>query len=422
MTVRTTRHGPVLSDAREGLDAGLDDDHVLALAWPALDAADGTVEAFQKLNRAADADSFRAALETWHSPQQNVLYADRAGRIGFLAPARVPIRPAADGRRPVEGWSGKHDWIGEIPFEDLPQTVDPPSGRLVIANNKIVADDYPYLIAADWPSGYRAERAEALLATPGKATVAQQAAWQLDERSLAAAALLPRLLQTPPASARGAEALGLLADWDHQMARERPEPLIYVAWLRAINAALLADELGDDFASFQRADPDLILAILDDEDRCRAAADQDCQARLAEALETALDLLADRFGSDMSAWRWGAAHRARFEHPILGRLGILGDLFSLDLETGGGDHTLNRGGSLMSGPEARLFENRHGPTFRAVYDLADLDQSRFMITGGQSGNILSPHYADLAEAWRDGLYLTLDGTQTETARRLLLMP
>jgi len=429
VTVRATRHGPVVSDLGGGRFAPFPDGETLALAWPGLRADDRTADAIHGINRAGSWDQFRSALRRFHSPQQNLLYADRAGTIGFIAPARVPLRARGDGRFPANGWTDAEEWVGEIPFDELPQSVDPPRGRIVAANNKIVPDDYPYLIAADWPSGHRAQRIEDLLDGAGKTTLAQHAAWQSDIVSPAAERLTPLLIQAvegEPLSDRAKQARDLLVAWDFRMARDRPEPLIYYAWLRAANEALLADELGPEFNAFQQADADLLAAILDHGtawcDDIATEPREDCPGKLAGALETALADLAARFGDNPDGWRWGEAHVARLGHPLLGRIPLLGDLTTRTIETDGGEDTVNRGGLRLAGSDSRVFEHRHGATFRAVYDLADLDRSLFMIAGGQSGNPLSPNYGDLAEAWRDGIYLKLDGKPGEVASRLLLEP
>lgn len=429
VVVRETRHGPVISDLRAGRAAPLAEGPILALAWPGLRADDRTADAIYAMNRARDWSQFRAALRQFHSPQQNLLYADRGGAIGFMAPARVPLRPSGDGRFPVAGWSGAHDWAGEIPFDGLPQSLDPARGRIVAANNKIVPDDYPYLIAADWPSGHRAQRIEALLEGGEATTAAQHAAWQSDIVSLAAERLVPLLLEAvegEPLSPRAEAARALMSDWDFRMARERPEPLIYTAWIRAANATLLADELGPEFSYFQKADADLLAAILTaGEDWCddvQSETREGCAVQTAKALERALADLADRFGDDMGAWRWGEAHRARLRHAVLGRIPLIGAWTTSSIETDGGEDTVNRGGARLAGGGSQVFEHRHGATYRAVYDLAALDQSLFMIATGQSGNPLSPFYGNLAERWRDGIYLKLDGKPKEIAGRLLLEP
>ncbi len=426
LVVRSTRHGPVISDVAPRAADAAAPETALALAWTALRGDDRTAAAFHTMSRARDWAGFREALRDFHSPQQNIVYADATGAIGFIAPARVPIRKSGDGRAPVPGWSGAFDWTGFVPFEALPMTVNPPSGRIVAANNKIVPDDYPYLIAADWPDHYRAERIHERLDGAGPLTPESAAAMQQDIVSLGARELLPLLLETAPASPRGREALALLRAWDRRMDRAQAAPLIFYAWIRELNRRLFADELGEVFDDFQRPKMDLLARTLTEGqawcDDIGTPAREDCAGRAAQALEDGLDLLERRFGQPLERLRWGAAHRARFPHPILSRVPYLDSLFGYGIETDGGDDTLNRAGARAAGPPEALFADIHGPGYRAVYDLADLDRSRFMIATGQSGNPFSPHYGNLATRWRDGIYVLLDGSGTAEQDRLRLIP
>jgi len=150
LRVRATRHGPVLSDLLRSADAALDEHQVLALSWTALAEDDVSIQALLDLSGAEDWQGFVAAARSHGAPQQNVLYADTMGHIGFIAPGRVPIRAQGDGQWPVPGWTGAYDWQGMIPFEQLPQALDPPEDAFVNANNRIVTEAYPYLLSVDW--------------------------------------------------------------------------------------------------------------------------------------------------------------------------------------------------------------------------------------------------------------------------------
>ncbi len=432
LTVRTTRHGPVISDVSRRVRDAAAPETALALAWTALRGDDRTAGAFHAINRARDWPEFRQALRDFHSPQLNIVYADTAGTIGFAAPARVPIRKRGNGRAPVPGWSGDYDWIGFVPFEGLPMTVNPPSGRFVAANNKIVPDDYPYLIAADWPDHFRARRIHEMLDSanslkPGGPLTPEAAiAMQQDTLSLGARDLLPLLLRVVPASTRGREARALLAAWDLRMDREQAAPLIFYAWIRELNRILFADELGPVFGAFQRPKMDLLARTLTEGqiwcDDTNTATREDCGGQAARALEDALDLLEARFGQPLDQLRWGAAHVAHFPHPVLSRLPYFDELFGYGVETDGGSNTLNKAGANFGGPPETLFADVHGPGYRAVYDLADLERSRFMIATGQSGNPFSRHYGDMATRWRDGIYVLMDGKGTAARNRLRLIP
>ncbi len=432
ITVRSTRHGPVISDvvdeAADTAKTAAGSNAVLALAWPALRPDDRTAEALFAINRARNWDEFEAAAADFHSPQQNIVYADTSGTIGFVAPARVPVRKRGDGRVPVPGWSGEFDWDGFIPFADLPRRVNPPAQRVIAANNKIVADDYPYLLTPDWPDPYRAQRIQDLLDADSRTPVSIEASQtiQQDVVSLAARTLLPSLLAAEPQTDRGREALDILSRWDGGMRRDDPAPLLFYAWLYALNRAVLSDELDGDFAAFQSPKVDFLLRVLRDGhawcDDVATGPAEDCQTQLVTALETALNTLALRFPKAIGQLRWGDAHRARFNHPILSRIPLLGKVFTYSVESDGDSYTVNRGGVSFSGASGDLFEDVHGPGYRAVYDLATLDNSRFMIATGQSGNPLSPYYGNLTERWRDGVYLKLVGDATAPTRTLRLTP
>ena len=430
--VRATRHGPVLSDAGAARSNALTAraaKTVLALAWPALSEPNTTAEALYRVNRAGNWEDFVQALRFFTAPQQNIVYADVAGNIGFLAPALVPIRIGHDGRRPVPGWNRDRLWSGFIPFEALPRAFNPPRGRLVNANNRIVPENYPYQIALDWEAPYRAARIEALLDGEAALSPARAAAMQLDRVSLMARDLLPLMLAAAPgqgpAGGRPAEARALLGKWDGSMDRDQPEPLIFAAWMRELNRALYADELGALFAEAGHWRPAFVRWILSDGqawcDDVTTAGIEDCASRIGLSLERALALLFARSGRPMAAWRWGDYHKLRFEHPLFRHVPLLRDWTSVEVETDGGNYTVNRGTPRLASEEG-LFGHVHGAGLRAVFDLSDLDRSRFMIAFGQSGNPLSPLYGNLTQRWRDGDTLELAGDGKGVAGRLLLGP
>lgn len=426
ITYRQSRHGPIMDDVLGKRRPDWAQDRRLALAWTALDDEDRTAQALYHMNHAGDAASFKAALAAFDSPEQNIVYADRAGHIGFLAAGRVPIRKAGDGRQPVPGWDGAHDWVGVIPFEDLPQDQDPADGNFIAANNKIVPDSYPYLITADWQRPFRALRIAELLEGLPRSRLEDAQTMQLDIVSPGAGLMLPKLLAAVATREDTAAFYEMLSAWDGKMDRQRAEPLIYAAWITALNEALLRDELGDAFGSFQRPDPARLANIMEKRplwcDDTTTPDPETCVAIISESLTLALTFLGQEFGNAPQKWRWGDAHFAPFEHPIFSRVPLIAKWLSFGLETDGGDDTLNRGVSRYAGPVRGLFEHVAGAGYRAVYDLSDLDNSRFISATGQSGNPLSPYYGNMTQRWRDGLYLTIPGQQHEALPGLVLQP
>ncbi|MFD1624233.1 penicillin acylase family protein [Azospirillum griseum] len=409
LTVRETRHGPVISDL-EGADvppAG----HVLALAFPGLAADDHTPEALYRLNHADNAEAVRSAVRLHVAPQQNIVYADRAGEVGIISPGRVPIRRKGDGRVPVPGWTGEYDWTGFLPSYTLPQAVNPPNGQFVNANNAIVGRDYPYRLAMDWTDPARAQRIIDMLGDR-RHSVEDAARQQMDIVSLPARDLLPELLKYPVPKGIATDATALLRGWDGSMARDRPEPLIFEAWLRELTRAVFADELGPDFTHYWELRSRALRHVFAHAPRwCDDATTpetESCADIVAKALTTALDDLSKRNGSTPSRWRWGDEHRAVLSHRILSKVPLLGSMTDLSIETDGGYFTVNRGSTRLR-DSAAPFAHVHGAGYRGVYDLADLDNSRFVIATGQSGNPLSPHWGDLVSTWRDGGSLRLTG-------------
>ncbi len=249
--VRTSRHGPLVSDAlRSAHDAVAtlqghvqEGDYALAMQWAALRPDDRTVQAALAVNRASDWSSFVAAMRDFHAPQQSFVYADTMGNIGLVAPGRVPVRRADNdlmGQAPAPGWDARYDWQGFVRFERLPQRLNPPENRIVTANQKIVADDDPTFLTSEWAAPFRARRIEALLDATARHDVASFAAIQADVRSLAAVQLLPLLIDTRPPDGpmhdAARDALDRLKTWDGTMAGDRVEPLIFAAWMRALVA------------------------------------------------------------------------------------------------------------------------------------------------------------------------------------------
>ncbi len=416
LAVRTTRHGPVISDILRSASAATPHGHVLSFAWTALAHDDRSMQSALKLARAGNWREFLSAAEDFHAPQQNMVYADVDGNIGFVAAGRVPVRkPENDlkGLAPAPGWMAKYDWDGYLPFGALPRLFNPREGRVVTANHKIVPPDYAHYITAEWQPPYRARRIEEMLDAVPKHSVPSFARMQADAKSLAVRELLPHLKATRPRSEDARRALALVAAWDGTMTKNRSEPLIVVAWWRELTRALYADELGDAFRQYWRPRAVFVSNVLADRDGqsrwcddVNTPARETCADLLARSLDAALADLRKRYGTDMRQWRWGAAHVARHEHRPLGRQKWLAPYFDIDVPSAGDAYTVNVGRNNFY-DEATPFASRHAASLRGIYDLDDLEKSLFIHSGGQSGNPLSPDYAAFSAAWAKGEYIPM---------------
>jgi len=416
LTVRETRHGPVVSGAlpaveRAGLDAAA---HVVAFAWTALRPDDRTLQAGVKFNHARNWQQFLDGARDFSTPQQSIVYADVDGNIGFIAPGRIPIRkPENDlkGLAPAPGWDARYDWAGFIPFDELPRTYNPESQRVVTANQKIVPDDYPHFVTSEWSPPYRAERIDQMLYIRSRHSLDSFADMQKDYVSLAAAEMLELVRDIAPHSERGQRALALLRGWNGTMNAERPEPLIFNAWMRAASFRIFADELGEpllrEYWTHRTVHQPLVNVLAGRDGQSRWCGDassaepagrQVCSAVLADALEDALDDLERRFGSDMADWKWGDAHYAHMKHRPFGDVPFLSRLFDIRVPTPGGTYTVNAGRNDL-GNEREPYASHHAAGLRALYDLSDLEKSRFIHATGQSGHPLSPLYRNFVQRW-----------------------
>jgi penicillin G amidase len=415
LAVRATRHGPVLSDLDFDLRKIAGAGKVVALAYTSLGASDTTSEALQRLNRARGADDVVEALKIYQGPPQNIVYADREGHIGFINPGLLPIRKSGDGRMPADGASGAFDWIAMAPFEKLPQLRDPEAGFIFNANNAVVPRDYAPSLGSDWESPYRARRIQAFMDESGPHSPDVSASMQADHLSLAAKDLLPALLAVNAKTPQAKEALALLKTWDAVADKDRPEPLIFEAWLHTLRRLLLAEKAGDPLSEKGPSAASIAAALQNAPDWC-GAGDPDCAGVKAKALDQALAMLTKRQGDDMKGWRWGRENVATFRHNFYSHIPLLDRLSEIRMETSGDVYTLDCGGGNGK-DRTNPFARTHGPGYRGIYDLSNPDASRFMIATGQSGHIFSRHYADLAPLWAEGRSIALGGSEEDFTRQ-----
>ncbi|WP_367154758.1 penicillin acylase family protein [Methylomonas sp. HYX-M1] len=435
LTVRLSRHGPLLSDADPDAAQLASDGLAIALNWSGLAADDSTIRFILNAGTAANADALRQMARDFHAPQQNIVYADAAGQIGFIAAGRVPLRDQRNvlsGRLPAPGWDSRYDWQGWIPFDDLPQQTGAADGKIVTANQDITPPNYPYFITANWALPYRAERISALLDATERHDTASFAAIQADIANPLASELLPFLLATP-ATLETQQALVLLRAWDGGMREDSPQPLIFAEWLRQLAAVLYREPLGDLFEQVGDYNPPFLARVLTDRDGaaarwCPAQTADDtvpCAAAMQTALQRALHNLREHFGKDMRAWRWGEAHPSLFRHAAFGGLPWLSAWFNVETSSPGGMDSVNVSGYRYDEASGR-YVGEAGPAFRAIYDLAEPDRSLFVLGTGQSGNPLAAQYRDMTGAWRTGagfpLLTSAERVAQAAVRRTILLP
>ena len=424
LTLRWTENGPVLPGTHYDLASVTPPGHVAALGWTVLDAADTSMTAAMRLMTAGSVAEGIAAGEGFTAPSQNVTLADKDG-VAMVTIGKMPARDPAhqtEGRMPSPGWLAQNRWKGRLPYADNPRFVAPDTGILGNTNNKTVDRPFPTHVSHLWGDTQRIQRWLRLMRARDVHTRESFIEAQLDIVSPAARSLLPLIgaelwFTGDPApegtpERRRQQALEMLAEWNGEMGEHLPEPLIYMAWTRALQERLIRDELGGLADEFRHPEPVFLDRVFRNVDGAAVWCDilqsspvETCPDIARQALDEALIRLSERYGSNIESWRWGDAHQATHDHTVLGEVPVLRHLVNIRQSTSGGDFTLMRG--RTSGKDPDPFLNVHGGGYRGVYDFADPDSSVFIISTGQSGHPLSRHYDDLGEMWRRGEYIPM---------------
>jgi penicillin amidase len=425
ITRRWTENGPVIPGSHYDFATVTPPRHVMSMAWTALTEENTSIQTGMRLMRAGTIEEGLEAGEDFVAPAQNLMLASADGRIAMQVIGHMPWRMTAhqtQARMPSPGWVEDNRWQGVTQYFANPRFVDPESGILGNTNNKMVDRDFPLHVSFHWGDTQRITRLTRLMEAREVHTRDSFIEAQLDTVSAAARNILPLVARdlwfvdetAPPGTPerRRQRALSLLADWNGEMNEHLPEPLIYAAWMRELQQRLIRDDIGPLAEEFLSFEPIFIERVFRDIggasrwcDVVPSTAVETCTDIARLALDDALQWLEDRYGSDIESWRWGTAHEARHDHPVLGNTRLFSWIVNIRQSTSGGDFTLNRAATPGTMPDP--FLNTHSAGYRGVYDFADPDSSVFVIATGQSGNPLSRHYDDLGELWRRGEYIPM---------------
>jgi penicillin amidase len=408
LTVRVSRHGPLISDVTPGTG------DTLAFRWTSLDPGDATLRAYLNINRADNWEQFRAALRDYRAPMQNFVFADIDGNIGYIAPGALPIRRNGDGSRPAPGWTDEYEWTGYVDFDALPQVYNPPQGYIATANNQVVDSSYPYLMGTAWAAPYRAARIVEVIESRAQHSPADMQALQADIVSRQALEFLPAMLAIQPADDRAAQALELLKNWDGTMAADSAAAAVYQAYWQAVPQAVFGDELRDLFAAEYAGERNFQVIALREvlygdgggwcDDVSTLSEREDCATTLSRALSAGLDVMAEQQErEELTAWRWDSVHEVVFPHTPFSNVAALRGLFERRIGNDGDGYTVDVA-PIRAGD---LYKQFNVPSYRQVVDLAAPNSSVFMHTTGQSGNVLSGNYSDLLNRWQEGSYLPM---------------
>lgn len=424
LTLRWSDNGPILPGSFFDLKTVTPKGHVAAISWTALSPKDTSMDAAIGLMYA---DNVRQAIvesERYISPAQNLTLVDK-DTIAMKTVGANPRRAAlhqSKGRLPSLGWRPENRWQGRLPYASNPEFVSPVGGILGNTNNKTVDRAFPLHMSYTWGDSQRVHRWQRLMQGRQVHTRDSFIEAQLDTVSFTARSLLPLVAadlwftgQSAPEGTQERQrqrALALLAEWNGEMNEHLPEPLIYSAWMRALQTRIIKDELGPLEPEFTHLEPLFIERVFRDVDGAsvwcdviQSAATESCTDVARLALDDALIWIDEKYGRNLESLHWGDAHQATHDHQVLGKIPFLKNFVNIRQSTSGGDNTLQRGKTAGSGEDP--FFNVHSAAYRGVYDFADPDSSVFIISTGQSGHFLSRHYDDMAQLWRRGEYVPM---------------
>ena len=336
----------------------------------------------------------------------------------------------------MPGWTGEYEWTGFIPNDELPHDLDPQAGFAVTANNRIVGDEYPYPLHAEWLSGYRAARIHEMIEQTDHHDHASFARMHADLRSLPGLELAALAGRLPAYDAVAQHARDVLASWDGELAADSLGGLIYARLrekLMPLAYAEIAKPLGmitglgalaalPGLSYLHRALPGTLRRIAQHDDAWLPG-EQTWDDVLGEAWQAAIDELRHEFGDDVQTWRYGRAHKLTLRHP----LGVVPGLAKLlnrgPFSTGGDIDTVFMGYAPRHFAGAPFYV---APSYRQICDTSNWDRSRSIHPTGQSGQPGSRHYADFVEPWLDVQYHPMPWrrmlVEEFTAHRLILQP
>lgn len=412
-----TKRGPVISPVI------VKSENPLSLCWTIYEGG-RALEAFYRLNKAQNFEEFKEALSLFDVPSQNFLYADIYGNIGYYLSGKIPLRAEEIALFPYPGWKEEGKWQGFLKEEKKPVIFNPDQGFIISANNRIVAEDYPYYLGCDWDAAFRAERIRELIVSREKHDVESLKEIQNDVYSKKAELFLPLLRDLKGLEGKARLGQEILKDWNLEMDKGK-EAALFEVFMNFLHENVFQDELGEDFKNFDslfRMKKAGLLRIITDPDSpwfdlektsFREGRDEILEASLKDAWEW----LEKNQGS-AEDWDWTKIHSICFKHA-LGQVPVF-KFFNC------GNYPLNGDAFTVRASFSSGYKTTHGASYRLIVDLGNWDNSVSVLTSGQSGHFLSRHYDDQISLWLKGQYHPLffseEGIKNQSSAVLSLEP
>jgi penicillin amidase len=438
LRIRTSRHGPLLSDVSTSLQsvgattaAPGKAPSAVAVSWVGLTPG-RTMDALLRINTASNFTEFREAAKLLSAPSQNLIYADVDGNIGYQLPGDAPLRGQGDGQIPSPGWDARYDWKGRIPFAELPYDYNPPSGFIVAANQQVIGRQYPYRLGSDFSYGWRSQQLLDRLADSPPLTRDSAEKFFYDDTIRVAGDVVPALLRIKVDDSWVREGQQMLVGWDYSADPSSPAAAYFNVVFHNILKLTFRDEMPEELWPAGGDRWYAVVSSLLKSPRSRWWDDIATQDRvetrddiLLAALTQGRKEITSLMSRDTDEWEWGKLHRATLRNSTLGESGInaVERLFNRgNYELGGGPAVVN----AMAFDDRAGYHVTAGPTMRMLIDLGDLDASRWVNQSGVSGHAFARNYDDQTGAWAAGTMLPFvsspSAVDARTVDRLRLTP
>jgi penicillin amidase len=427
--VKLTHRGPIITDIHPYTvffqDKGIKSPPI-SMRWTGKDFSD-ELFAFYKINKAKNWNEFKSAVQMFNVPGQNFVYGDRNGNIGYAFGAKLPLRNYNSPTFIYDGTTDKYDWKGYVPASELPSLYNPPQNYIASANNKTVKD-FKYHISNLWEPSSRIERITRLLNSKNKLSVEDYEKMQMDQVSPYAEKITSYILNAfknkKVTDHNLTQVLELLGDWNFELNEESQVPAVYAMFFKYLLKNIYYDKMGNDlfneFVFMANVPYRSVMQVLSDStntwwDNPKTPQIETRDEIIRKSLVEALTELEKKLGTDVTMWQWGNLHKVTFKHAFSGVSSILDKYINIGPFRIGGDGTtifnteypFTEGFKKYPRLDQKEFENNVGPSMRYIFDFAQPDEFYLVLTTGQSGNLMSPHFRDMAKMWLYGGYIKI---------------
>jgi len=434
ITVRSTHHGPIITDIHGSLK---NSKKQISMTWSGHFMSD-ELPTLIKMATIKNWDDFSDAVKTFSVPGQNIIYADINGNIGWRPAVKIPIRKNANNLLPRPGEDSAYDWNGFVPFNEMPFLLNPKKGFIATANNKTIDDSFPYYISNQWASPSRIKRIEEMLKDKTSTNLDYMQEIQMDQKSHLALEIVNHLLKTKSNDNNKWLNKGhnILSEWDFIESPNSKGALVYHYILNALLKNIYGDEMNKigenyliDFVNQPMVPVRSMISLLrapnsiwfDDINTNEVESKSQI---LEKSIVDGIRLLEKDFGNNDNNWKWSKTHTITQSHAM-GSQKILNTLFNFNLgpfPSGGSSGSINKAEYKL----LKDFDVAVAPSMRRIVDFNNLNETKFILPGGQSGLQNSPHYKDQSELYKLGKYRTTyfdeNYIRLNIKNRLVLLP